>query len=139
MEDVMKVSPLRLAKKNITAYFTTHDPKYIAEDAVYINTASGERAVGREAIGKLLHDFYHIAFEGKPRVTSQIITEDKAVIEGVYMGKHVGEYAGLPATGKTVTLPFCVSYTLENGLIKEARIYSSGDLLFRQLQDQDGI
>jgi len=134
MEDVMKTGSLKLAKKNITAYLETHDPKYLTEDAVFINKASGERAIGREAIGKMLQYFYRIAFDASPRITSKIITEGKAVIEGFFTGKHIGDFAGLPATGKTVTVPFCASYTLENGLIKEGRIYSSGDMLIRQLQ-----
>jgi len=135
MEAVMRSDALRVAKQNLAAYLETHDTRYVAKDAVFINKATGERVAGREAIGKLLHNFYCVAFDGCPRITSQIITDDKAVIEGFFTGKHIGDFAGVPATGKIVTLPFCISYTLENGLIKEARIYSPGDLLLRQLQD----
>jgi len=134
MEDVMKTGALKLAKKNMKVYLETHDTKYVAEDAVYINKASGERAEGREAIGKMLEFFYHIAFDAYPKTTSLIITEDKAMVEGFFIGNHIGEFGGVPATGKTVTVPFCVGYTLENGLIKEARIYMLGDVLMRQLQ-----
>jgi len=134
MEDVMSRSALKLAKKNIQAYLKTHDPKYVAEDAVYINKASGERAEGKEAIAKMLEYYYQIAFDAYPKTTSVIITEDKAMIEGFFIGKHIGEFAGMAPTGKTVTVPFCVGYTLENGLIKEARIYMLGDVLMRQLQ-----
>ena len=83
----MKAGSLKLAKKNISAYLETHDPKYLAEDAVFINKASGERAVGREAIVKMLQYFYQIAFDAFPRITSKIITEDKAVIEGFFIRK----------------------------------------------------
>ena len=134
MEEVMRSSTLRLARKNVSAYLETHDPKYVAEDAVYINTSSGERAVGRQAIGKMLDYFYRTAFDAYPKITSRIITEDKAMIEGFFTGRHIGEFWGVPPTGKIVTVPFCVSYTLDNGLIKEARIYFAGDLLIRQLQ-----
>ena len=48
------------------AYLKTHDPKYVAEDAVYINKASGERAEGKEAIGKMLEYYYQIAFDAYP-------------------------------------------------------------------------
>ena len=134
MEDVMTRDALKLSKKNMEAYFQTHDTKYVAEDAVFINKASGERAEGREAIGKMLEYFYQIAFDAHPETTSMIVTEDKAMVEGFFIGKHIGEFGGLQATGKTVSVPFCVAYTLENGLIKEARIYMLGDVLMRQLQ-----
>ena len=134
MEEVISGSALKHAKKNVEAYLKTHDIKYVAEDAVYINKATGERAEGREAIGKMLEYFYHTAFDAHPETTSMIVTEDKAMVEGFFIGKHIGEFAGLPATGKTVSVPFCVAYTLENGLIKEARIYMLGDVLMRQLQ-----
>jgi len=134
MEDVISRSGLKLAKKNMEAYLKTHDPKYVAEDAVYINKASGERAEGKEAIGKMLEFYYQIAFDAYPKTTTLIITKDKAMVEGFFIGKHIGEFGGIPATGKTVTVPFCVGYTLENGLIKEARIYMLGDVLMRQLQ-----
>jgi predicted ester cyclase len=134
MEDVMSRSGLKLARKNMEAYLKTHDPKYVAEDAVYINRASGERAEGKEAIGKMLEFYYKIAFEAYPKTSSLIVTKNKAMMEGFFIGKHIGEFAGIPATGKTVTVPFCAGYTLENGLIKEARIYMLGDVLMRQLQ-----
>ena len=134
MEDVMRSGTLRLAKRNMAAYLETHDPKYVAEDAVYINTSTGERAVGRGAIAKMLDYFYRTAFDAYPKITSRIITEDKAMIEGFFIGQHIGELWGIPPTGKVVTVPFCVSYSLEDGLIKEARIYLAGDMLIRQLQ-----
>ena len=134
MEEVMSGSALKRARKNMEAYLETHDPKYVAEDAVYINKATGERAEGREAIGKMLSYYYQIAFDAQPKTTTLIVTEDKAMIEGFFTGKHIGEFGGIPATGKTVSVPFCAGYTLENGLIKEARIYILGEVLMRQLQ-----
>jgi predicted ester cyclase len=135
MEEVLRSSTLRLAKKNMSAYLKTHDPKYVAEDAVYINTSSGEKAVGRQAIAKMLDYFYRTAFDAYPKITSRIITEDKAMIEGFFIGKHIGDFWGVRPTGKIVTVPFFVSYTLKDGLIKEARIFLPGDMLLHQLQN----
>jgi predicted ester cyclase len=134
MEDVMLRGGLKLAKKNMEAYLKTHDTKYVAEDAVYINKATGEKAEGKEAIAKMLEYYYQIAFDAYPKTTTLIITKDKALVEGFFIGKHIGEFGGMAPTGKIVTVPFCVGYTLENELIKEARIYMLGDVLMRQLQ-----
>ena len=120
--------------KNMEAYFKTHDVSYVAEDAVFVNLGTGERTEGRTAIGEMLHYIYHVAFDAKAEVTHTIITEDKAVLEGFFVGKHINDFAGLPATQKNVRVPLCVSYDLENSMIKEARIYMLGDVMMKQLQ-----
>ena len=120
--------------KNMEAYFKTHDVSYVAEDAVFVNLGTGERTEGRIAIGEMLHYIYHVAFDAKAEVTHSIITEDKAVLEGFFVGKHINDFAGLPATQKNVRVPLCVSYDLENSMIKEARIYMLGDVMMKQLQ-----
>ena len=121
--------------KNLEAYFNTHDVQYIAEDAVFINLGTGEKTHGRKAIGEMLHYIYHVAFDAKAEVTHSLITEDKAVLEGFFVGKHINDFAGIPATQKNVRVPLCVTYDLENSLIKEARIYMLGDVMFRQLSN----
>ena len=95
---------------------------------------SGELTVGREAVGKMLHYIYHVAFDAHAEITNTIVTDDKAVLEANFVGKHIGEFAGVPATGKNVKVPLCVSYDLdENGLIKVARIYMLESVMIQQL------
>ncbi|MGZ8557995.1 MAG: ester cyclase [Chitinophagaceae bacterium] len=134
MEEVLNKPELALAQKNMEAYLNSHDVQYVADDAVYINMGSGERTEGREAIGQMLQYIYHIAFDAHAEFTNSIITEQKAMVEGLFIGKHIGEFAGIPATNKIVSVPLCVTYTLKKGLIKEARIYMLGDVMMKQLQ-----
>ena len=132
--DVLDKPELSLSKKNMEAYFTSHDVQYVADDAVFINMGSGERTAGREAIGQMLQYIYHIAFDAHAEFTNSIITENKAMVEGMFIGKHIGEFAGITATNKMVSVPLCVTYILEKGLVKEAKIYMLGDVMMRQLQ-----
>lgn len=131
---MMEKSASATTLQNMEAYFKTHDVKYVAEDAVFKNLGTGENTFGRQAIGEMLHYIYHVAFDAKAEVTHSLITEDKAVLEGFFVGKHVNDFAGLPATQKNVRVPLCVSYDLEDSLIKEARIYMLGDVMMKQLQ-----
>jgi predicted ester cyclase len=62
-----------------------------------------------------------------------VVTEDKAAIEGNFIGKHIGEFAGVQPTGKDVNVPLCVTYELKNGFIQEARIYMLVDVMMKQL------
>jgi predicted ester cyclase len=120
-------------KENIENYFNTHDVKYVAEDAVFINMNSGEETHGREAIGQMIHFMYHVAFDAKAKITNTIITADKAVLEATFVGKHIGEIAGIAATNKQVSVPLCVTYDLENGFIKTGRIYMLESVMMKQL------
>lgn len=122
-------------QQNIEAYIKSHDTQYVTEDAVFINISTGERTVGRKAIAEMLHFMYHVAFDAVSELKTKIITSDNAVLEANFKGRHIGEFAGLPATNKIVNIPFCVLYDLKNGLIKEARIYMLGDLMMKQLSE----
>jgi hypothetical protein len=134
-EALVQQSLLSVAQQNMDEYFKTHDSKYIAEDGVFIHMSNGEVIRGREAVGQFLHYIYHVAFDAKAVEHSRIVTEDKAVIEGHFLGKHIGEFAGIPATNREVNVPICVTYDLENGLIKQARVYMMMDSMMLQLTE----
>lgn len=121
-------------KKPIELYFETHDPKYIAEDAIFIHMHTKELTVGREAIANMLHFMYHIAFNAKAEITNTIVCDNKAVLEANFVGTHIGDFGGLKATNNKVNVPLCVTYDLEDQLIKVARIYIMNDVLVEQLK-----
>jgi predicted ester cyclase len=134
MENVVsKKDTLSQVQKNMVDYFETHDVKYIHENAVFTNMATGESHKGKAEIGAMLQFMYKIAFDAKVDSVNRIITEDKALVEGYFKGKHIGEFAGIPATNKEVNVPLAVSYALENGLISSARIYFQANVLMQQL------
>jgi hypothetical protein len=134
MEEVtLQKDALSKTRENIVDFFKTHDPKYIAEDAVYRNLGTGQVYTGREEIAGMLHFMYHVAFDAKAETVNYVITEDKAVVEAYFKGRHIGEIAGLKATEKEIDVPLCVSYDLKDGLIKQARIYLLGEVLMNQL------
>jgi predicted ester cyclase len=134
MENVVsKKDNLSVVQQNLADYFETHDVKYIHEDAVFTNMTTGESHKGKAEIGAMLQYIYKIAFDAKAETINRIITEDKALVEGYFKGKHIGEFAGIPATNKEVNVPLAVSYTLEDGLIKGARIYMQANVLMQQL------
>jgi predicted ester cyclase len=50
------------------------------------------------------------------------------------VGKHIGEFAGVPATHKDVRIPLCVVYDLDNGMITHGRIYFEVPALMAQIR-----
>jgi predicted ester cyclase len=55
------------------------------------------------------------------------------VWEGHIVGKHIGEFAGIPATGKDFRVPICIVYDVQNEKINRARIYFEIPVLLAQL------
>jgi len=118
----------------LEAYWKNHDPKYVAEDAVFTMLPTGEQIRGRDAIAKHLDDFYHGSFTAHADIVSSMFSENRGLLEAMVIGKHTGEFGGIAATGKDIRVPLAVSYELENGLIKRARIYLMANILFDQIK-----
>ena len=109
------------------------DLSMMSEDVVFTNMATGEKHSGSETVAQMLHFIYHVAFEAHAETKNIIISEANAVLEGDFVGKHIGEFAGVPPTNKFVRVPLCVVYDLENDKIKRARIYFEIPALLTQL------
>jgi steroid delta-isomerase-like uncharacterized protein len=109
------------------------DTSMMADDVVFRIMADGQEARTPEGVQGLLHYFYKVAFEADATPANLIISHGRAVWEGVFHGRHTGEFAGIPATGKEVRVPLCVVYDLVNDQIIEARVYFEIPALLKQL------
>ena len=61
------------------------------------------------------------------------VAEGKAAVEVDFVGKDVGEFNGIAATGREVRVPYSVVYDLEGEKIKGLRIYLPMDVLLEQI------
>jgi steroid delta-isomerase-like uncharacterized protein len=122
-------------RKIISKYLDSNhsDLSMMAEDVVFTNMASGEKHSGHEAVSQMLNFMYHVAFDAHAETNNLIVNETNAVFEADFVGKHIGEFAGIPATNKSVKVPLCVVYDIENDKINKARIYFEGPALMAQL------
>jgi steroid delta-isomerase-like uncharacterized protein len=119
--------------QTVMAYARSHDTSFVAEEAVFTDMATGGETSGRAAITQMLDYFYHQAFDARPELTNLIAADGQATIEGYVVGKHIGEFAGIPPTGKDIRVPVAIVYDLEDDQIKRARIYLLINVLFQQL------
>jgi steroid delta-isomerase-like uncharacterized protein len=110
------------------------DVSMMAEDVVFTHMASGDEHRGPAAVRGMLDYMYRQAFDATAEIRSRICTDSQAVVEGEFVGTHIGEFAGIPATGRRVRVPLCVVYDLERDQIKRARVYIEMPVLLRQLQ-----
>ena len=116
-------------------YFNSEhsDVSMMAEDVVFTIMATGQENHGRQGVMGMLNYFYHVAFDATATNNVLLFGESNAIVEGEFIGKHIGEFAGIPATGKDVRVPLCVVYDLENGQIKRGRVYFEMPALMQQL------
>lgn len=119
----------------MTRYFNSghSDVSMMADDVVFTIMATGQEHRGREGVMGMFTYFYHIAFDATATTENTIFGDGKALIEGDFVGKHIGEFAGIPATNKDVRVPICVVYDLENDQITRGRVYFEIPALMQQL------
>jgi steroid delta-isomerase-like uncharacterized protein len=122
-------------REAVTRYLNSNhsDLSMMAPDVVFTSMATGDEHRGVEALAGMLHYIYHVAFDARAETKSLIVADNQAVLEGDFVGKHIGEFAGVPATGKTVRVPLCVVYDLEGGKIKRGRVYFEVPAFLKQV------
>jgi hypothetical protein len=130
MEILMSTDETR---RVLEAYWEDHDPRYVAENAVFTMLPTGEEIRGRDAITMHLAGFYHGALEARAVRTNAIFADGQGVLEARVVGRHTGAFAGVPATGREVDVPLCVTYDVAGGLIERARIYLLANVLLQQI------
>jgi len=109
------------------------DVSMMAGDVVFTIMATGQEHRGRDGVAGMLQYFYHIAFDADVHTRVTLFGENNAMTEGDFVGKHIGEFAGVPATGKQVHVPLCVVYDLDKDGIKRGRVYFEMPALMAQL------
>ncbi len=116
-------------------YFASEhgDTSMMADDVVFTVMATGEDYATPAGVMGMLNYFYHIAFDAKFETGVTLFGETNAMTEGTFAGKHIGEFGGIPATGKDVRVPLCVVYDLANDKITRGRIYFEMPALLAQL------
>ena len=122
-------------RKVMTQYFDSEhsDVNMMAKDVVFNIMATGQEHKTPAGVLEMLNYFYRIAFEARSETKNVIFGDGKAVVEADFVGKHTGEFAGVPATGKAVCVPLCVVYDLENDRITRGRVYFEMPVLMAQL------
>jgi steroid delta-isomerase-like uncharacterized protein len=119
----------------VTRYVKSNhsDLSMMAPDVVFTSMATGDEHRGVEALAGMLNHIYHVAFDARAETKSMIFSDSQAVLEADFVGKHIGEFAGVPATGKNVRVPLCVVYDLEDGKIKRGRVYFEVPAFLKQV------
>ena len=110
-------------------------PAYFTDDVVATFEGTNQRAEGREAAGQLIRYVHQSAFDARMELKNLLTDNGKAAIEADFAGTHIGEFAGIPATGRRVRVPYSVVYDLAGDQISALRIYFPTSQLIDQLSN----
>ena len=79
-------------------------------------------------------EFFEGAFPEYELFIEEIMTEgNKVLIQARLTGTHAGEFNGIPATGRSIDLPFAIRYVIENEKISDHWLIADQMLLMEQL------
>jgi len=108
---------------------------YLAEDVTLTVMDTGEVSRGRAAVVGLIDHLHRQAFAAAPVLRGLVVEGERAALEAEFVGRHVGEFAGLAPTGRQVRVPYAVGYDVAGGEIAALRLYLPLDALVRQLRE----
>jgi hypothetical protein len=108
---------------------------FFASDVRWLTMESGDQIVGRDAVRDFIVAFHTVAFDARPELVNIVVGSDTAMLEARFVGRHIGDFAGVPATRAEVDVPYCVAYGIAGGLITELRAYMPISVLVAKLAD----
>ena len=106
---------------------------YFTDDVTWTTVGTDQELQGRQPVRDFLIWMHTQAFDAHPKVKTLVIGDGRAALEADFVGAHTGEFLGVPATGKSVQVPYCVVYDLQDGKLAALRAYIPMDLFAQQL------
>jgi steroid delta-isomerase-like uncharacterized protein len=106
---------------------------YFTDDVTWTTVGTDQELEGRQPVRDFLIWMHTQAFDAHPKVKTLVIGDGQAALEADFVGTHTGEFLGVPATGKSVQVPYCVVYDLQDGKLAALRAYIPMDLFAQQL------
>jgi steroid delta-isomerase-like uncharacterized protein len=107
---------------------------YFTDEVTWTTVGGGQDLQGREPVREFLVWMHTQAFDAHPKVKTLIVGDGQAALEADFVGTHTGEFLGIPATGKSVQVPYCVVYDLQDDKLVALRAYIPMDLFAQQLK-----
>jgi steroid delta-isomerase-like uncharacterized protein len=104
-EDVLNAGDIAALEDLAVAEYDEHDP------------LPGQ-ANGREGLRQRV-ELLRNAFRPQFTIEDMIAEQDKVVVRWINRGTHVGEFMGMPATGKSFTIPGIDIHLMRNGKMAE--------------------
>jgi steroid delta-isomerase-like uncharacterized protein len=107
--------------------------RFFADDIHFEVMGTDQVADGAQATEQAIRYLHEVAFDARPEIVNVLADEHGASVEAVFAGTHISDFAGVPATGNSVRVPYSVFYGIEGDHITALRIYMSLESLLAQI------
>jgi steroid delta-isomerase-like uncharacterized protein len=96
---------------------------YFSDDVFFELVDVGQRVEGRDEVVAAIVELHQQTFDAHPELTNLVIGEGMAAVEAVFVGTQMEDFAGIPASGQQVAVPYAVFYDLADGKITALHIH----------------
>ena len=72
---------------------------FFAEDVLWTTMETGDQVRGRDAVRDFIVTLHSRWFDASPEIKNVTVADGVAALEAVFVGTHIGEFAGVAATG----------------------------------------
>jgi predicted ester cyclase len=107
--------------------------RFFADRIQFSIAGTDQAASGAEGTEQMIRFMHEVAFDAQPEIVNLVCGDRGAAIEAVFVGTHIGEFAGVPASGNAVRQPYSVLYDVGDDGITALRIYMSVEALIGQI------
>jgi predicted ester cyclase len=108
--------------------------RFFAAEIAFSVVGTDQQLTGAPDAEQAIRYMHEVAFDARPELVGVVVGEHGAAAEAVFVGRHVGEFAGVAATGNAVRVPYSVFYDIDGGVITGLRLYMPMDQLVGQLR-----
>jgi steroid delta-isomerase-like uncharacterized protein len=127
-----------ITRETMTAYLRTLVERglygvYFADNVTFTLMGPGQETKGKVEVEQFIRYFHEQAFDAQLIVKNTVVADGQAALEADFVGTHTGEFLGVLATGKQVSIPYAVLYDLADGKITALRVYMPIDSLMQQI------
>lgn len=112
---------------------------FFSDDVLWTTMETGDEISGREAVRHYIVGLHSHWFEARPELRGLTVGDGLAGLEAVFVARHVSEFAGIPATGIEVRLPYSVFYDIDGATITALRAYFPVTVLMHELRRATSI
>lgn len=126
--EISKKQIAALNSRNLDEYLSRIDDTYVGFSELAPGPVRG-REGARQNVEMILSAFPDLKIEAEQIIASG----DTVVVRMRVTGTHKGNYAGIPATNKSIVMHVCNVAEIRNGKAVQGRLYADNATLLRDL------